>query len=98
MVRYASSTPFVPVIISLGASMYELIVILLPRARRRAVPSPLLGDDDVEDCLHVGARVFRCLVRRATVLTGVHVGGVPVPPVVRRSCLLERVVVERGLV
>src|SRR5215213_1860632 len=54
--------------------------------------------DDVLDLRHVpvGGRV--CLLRRAPLLPRAEVGGVPVPPVVRRGGLLEAVVVLGGLV
>src|SRR5690242_16220495 len=55
-------------------------------------------DDDVVHLLHVPARRLGGVLRRLPVLAGAHVGGVPVPPVVRRGRLLVGIVVLGCLV
>src|SRR6516162_4306060 len=46
---------------------------------------------NVQHVPHVATRGLRCLVWRAPTLASVHVGGIPVPPVVRGVGLLVRI-------
>src|SRR5215831_19003774 len=66
------------------------------RVRRPPRRRPGLQAPDAQDVGHVAARAGGGVVLALALLAGDHVGGVPVPPVVRCVALLVRVVVLGG--